>query len=509
MGLESLGYTQEQLALLSDEELVKLSELIEAKEEDERLEKATDRFLDFAEYISPEHNYSGFYKVYYTILGMFADGKINRLMVSVPPQTGKSEGSTRKLPAFLFGKNPNIKMAIGSYSSDLSKDFNSDIQKIIDSPEYHKIFPNTMLSGSPYDKDGIKGFSRTREQFEILKKKGVLYSLGRGGGLTGKTIDLAILDDLYKNYEEANSPIVREEAINFYKSVIRTRNPKQELIVFTRWHEEDLIGFIESKETVVTINSLIDIDNIPPRAWVKINFEALKDSEPTDIDPRKYGEPLAPEKHSKERLEEEKKLDKENFECLYQGNPFSKEGLMYGEFSTYPSLPPLRIIKCETDTADKGTDFFCAVVYGLPLDWNDDSVYVLDIMYTKEPMEVTEPMYINLLNRWRVNEADIESNNGGRGFSRAIESKVNAVINQKYQTSNKEARIFSNRAKVNRDILFPVGWEHSFDKFHSHLTKFKKFFKANKTDETADVLTSIIERKDDGFRVEDIEIDND
>ena len=56
--------------------------------------------------------------------------------------------------------------------------------------------------------------------FKKLKKKGVLYSLGRGGGLTGKTIDLAILDDLYKNYEEANSPIVREEAINFYKSVI-------------------------------------------------------------------------------------------------------------------------------------------------------------------------------------------------------------------------------------------------------------------------------------------------
>jgi len=509
MGLESLGYTQEQLALLSDEELVKLSELIEAKEEDERLERAKDSLLCFSEYIEPDFNYKGFYEVYYTVLDLFARGKINRLIVSVPPQHGKSHGSTRKLPAYLLGKNPNIRMAIGSYSADLSKDFNSDIQKIIDSPEYHKIFPNTMLSGSPYDKEGVKGYSRTREQFEVLKKKGILYSIGRGGGLTGKTIDLAILDDLYKNYEEANSPIVREEAINFYKSVIRTRAPKQELIVFTRWHEEDLIGYIESKETVVTINSLMDIDNVPPRAWVKINFEALKDSEKTDIDPREQGEALVEFLHSKIRLEEEKKLDKENFECLYQGNPLSKEGLMYGEFSTYPSLPPLRIIKCETDTADKGTDFFCAVVYGLPLDWNDDSVYVLDIMYTKEPMEVTEPMYINLLNRWRVNEADIESNNGGRGFSRAIESKVSAVINQKYQTSNKEARIFSNRAKVNRDILFPVGWEHSFDKFHSHLTKFKKFFKANKTDETADVLTSIIERKDDGFRVEDITIEND
>jgi len=175
MGLESLGYTQEQLVLLSDEELVKLSELIEAKEEDERLERAKDSLLCFSEYIEPDFNYKGFYEVYYTVLDLFARGKINRLIVSVPPQHGKSHGSTRKLPAYLLGKNPNIRMAIGSYSADLSKDFNSDIQKIIDSPEYHKIFPNTMLSGSPYDKEGVKGYSRTREQFEVLKKKGILY----------------------------------------------------------------------------------------------------------------------------------------------------------------------------------------------------------------------------------------------------------------------------------------------------------------------------------------------
>lgn len=492
MGLLDLGYTEEQLALLSDEELVKLSELIEAREHDIMLEMASNDFLGFSKYIEPDFNYEGFYEVYYTVLNLFAMGIIKRLIISVPPQHGKSHGSTRKLPAYMFGKNPNIRMAIGSYSADLSKDFNSDIQKIIDSPEYHRIFPETMLSGSPYDKTGIKGFSRTREQFEILKKKGILYSIGRGGGLTGKTIDLAILDDLYKNYEEANSPIVREEAINFYKSVIRTRAPKQELIVFTRWHEEDLIGYIESKETVVTLESLSDLDNIPDRAWVKINFEALKDSEPTDIDPRKHGEALVEFLHSKVRLEEEKKLDKENFECLYQGNPVNKEGLMYGEFATYDTLPQLRIVKCETDTADKGTDYFCAVVYGLPLDWNDDKVYVLDVMYTKEPMEVTEPQYINLLNRWRVNEADIESNNGGRGFSRSIEKFVGAVINQRYQTGNKESRIFSNRAKVNRDIVFPLGWEHRFDKFHSHITKFKKFFKANKTDDGCFIAGTMI-----------------
>ena len=511
MKIEGVEYTEEQLGLLSDEELVKLSELLDAKEYDEVLSNATNNFLDFSKYIEPDFSYDGFYKVYYTILNMFANGAIKRLMVSVPPQHGKSHGSTRKLPAYMFGKNPNLKMAIGCYSADLSKDFNSDIQKLIDCAEYNKIFPDTLLSGSIYDKQGIKGYSRTRDQFEIVKKKGILYSVGRGGGLTGKTIDLAVLDDLYKNYEEANSPIVREEAINFYKSVIRTRNPKQELIVFTRWHEDDLIGFIESKETVVTIKSFDDLKNIPERAWVKINFEALKDSEPTEIDPRNEGEALIPFLHSKERLEEEKRLDKENFECLYQGNPMSKEGLMYGEFGTYEpyELPELRIIKNETDTADKGTDYFCSINYGLPLDWSDPNIYILDVMYTQEPMEITEPQFINFINKWRVNETDIESNNGGRGFGRAVENKICAVMNQRYQTSNKESRVFSNRAKVTRDIKFPKGWENRWDKFHSHVTKFKKLYKANKTDDGADVLTGIVEKANEGFRVEDIIIEND
>lgn len=509
MGLEGLGYTPEQLSLLSDEELVKLSELIEAKDEDIRQFKATESFLDFSRYMEPEFTYEGFHEVYYTVLDLFAKGIIKKLIVTVPPQHGKSSGSTIKLPAYLMGKNPNIKIAIGCYGAELAKSFNSKTQGIIDSPEYHKIFPDTVLSGSIFDKKNSKGYTRTRDAFEIVGKKGELMSVGIGGTLTGKSIDLSILDDLYKNYVEANSPIVRAEVINFYKSVVMSRFPKQELIVFTRWHDEDLIGYIEEQESVFTIESINDVYKIPKNGWVKINFEAIKESEPTEIDPRQYGEVLAPYLRDEDVLLRAKKIDKEIFECLYQGNPVNKDGLMYGDFGTYDTLPQLRIVKCETDTADKGTDFFCAVVYGLPLDWNDNNIYVLDVMYTKEPMEVTEPMYINLINKWRVNEADIESNNGGRGFSRSIEKYVCAVVNQRYETGNKESRIFSNRAKVNRDIVFPIGWEYKFDKFHSHITKFKKFYKANKTDDGADVLSNMVIRKDEGFTLDDIEIYND
>lgn len=182
---------------------------------------------------------------------------------------------------------------------------------------------------------------------------------------------------------------------------------------------------------------------------------------------------------------------------------------MYDTFKTYKHLPELREIKNATDTADTGKDFLCSINYALPLSWDDSNIYILDVIYTQAPMEITEPMVINMLNRWRVSEADIESNNGGRGFARTIQKSVRTVVNSYPQRSNKESRIYSNRAKVNRNIVFPEDWATRWPEFYASVTRFKKKFKANKTDDAPDTLTMIIEKSEDGFRIEDIEIDND
>jgi len=503
------GLTLEQMSRLSDDELNELEALLSAKERDENFSKAKGNFLNFSKYINPDFHFHGFHGVYYKILGMFAEGKIKRLIISVPPQMGKSSASTKMLPAYLFGHNPNMKIAIVSYSGDLAKEFNRDIQKVIDSEEYHKLFPETILASSTFSDNSVKGYERTATKFEIVNKKGSLVAIGRGGGLTGKSVDTVIIDDLYKNFEEANSPITREEAINLYKTVIGSRRPKQELIVFTRWHEEDLIGWLEDNHTVINADCWDDFDNIPNKAWIKINFEGLKETPPTEIDPRKTGEALVPELLDVEDYLEKRKEDVENFNCLYQGNPISKEGLMYSTFKTYKHLPELREIKNATDTADTGKDFLCSITYALPLAWDDNQIYILDVIYTQAPMEITEPMVINMLNKWRVSEADIESNNGGRGFARTIQKGVRTVVNSYPQRSNKESRIYSNRAKVNRDIVFPDDWATRWPEFYAHVTRFKKKFKANKTDDGVDCITMVIERSEEGFRVEDIEIDND
>ena len=171
-------------------------------------------------------------------------------MITVPPQHGKSEGSTRRLPAYMLGVNPDLRIAVSSYNSTFASKFNRDIQRIIDTPEYNHVFSDTLLSGSIKQSSQ---FLRNSTEFEIVNKKGSLKSVGRGGALTGNPVDVMIMDDLYKDFAEGNSPIIRDSVWDWYTTVVKTRlhNDSQELIVFTRWHEDDLIGRLEKKKVLL------------------------------------------------------------------------------------------------------------------------------------------------------------------------------------------------------------------------------------------------------------------
>lgn len=479
--------------MLTDSEIRRAKWLIRQNE----IEDSRDSLLEFTKFTQPTFDPSPFHQIYYHVIDLFAKGIIPRLIVTVGPQHGKSMASTRQLPAYLFGRNPNLKIAVASYNSTFARKFNRDIQRIIDTKEYNEVFPNTYLNESNVVTVS-DSYLRNSEEFEIVGHRGSLKAVGRGGPLTGNPVDIMIMDDLYKDYAEGNSPLIRDAVIDWYTSVVKTRlhNDSQELIVFTRWHEDDLIGWLEKKETVVTINSFADIENIPEGSWVKINFASIKEDEPTELDPRQRGEALWPVKHSLKKLEKTRALDVEMFNCLYQGNPMSAEGLLYRPFKVWKELPELKIKKAYVDTADKGTDFLCGIAYGLPVNPNDQNIYVLDVYYTDEPMEVTEPGCAAMLIKHNVNLCDIESNNGGRGFARKVNDLTppNIVIDWFTMSGNKESRIFSQSAQVNNTLVFPEAWSIDHPVFYDHVTRFKKLFKANKQDGGPDCMTGIIER---------------
>jgi predicted phage terminase large subunit-like protein len=461
--------------------------------------KARNSLLDFTKSTLDGFQVEDFHRKYYTLLDKFAKGEIKKLIITMPPQHGKSEGSSRRLPAYILGINPDKKIAVSSYNTTFASKFNRDIQRIIDTPKYFDIFPKTTLNASNVVTVS-SNYLRNSLEFEIIGKKGGLKSVGRGGALTGNRVDVMIMDDLYKDYMEGNSPLIRENVWDWYTSVVSTRlhNNSQELIVFTRWHEDDLIGRLESNGKVKELKDMNNIPKLKNDEWLKVNFEAIKESEKTQIDNRNTGDSLWESMHSKEGLISSMEMDVEKFKCLYQGNPQSKEGLLYSDFKTYTDIPQLKQIKNYTDTADTGTDKLCSIVYGIPLSSSDTHLYVLDVLYTDEPMEKTEPLTIDLLNKNNVNISLVESNNGGRGFARIVQAATRTNVKWFHQSSNKEARIFSNSASVSSKIVFPKDWFLRWTPFYNDVTKYKKLFKANKFDDAPDTLTGIIEEETKG-----------
>lgn len=448
----------------------------------------------FAQYVMPGFQRSGFHEKYYEGLNLFAHGIIKRLIITIPPQHGKSLGSSQLLPAYLLGLKPSLKIAIASYAFSLATKFNKRTQRTMTSEPYTRVFPLSRLKENS-DNSTASNYSQTTEGFEVVGYAGGVQSVGRGGGLTGNEVDIMIIDDLYKDAMEGNSPTVRDAAFEWYTSVVKTRlhNDSQELIVFTRWHEDDLIGRLEATEKVIELDSF---DNVDPDfdGWYKLNFEAIKESEPTDIDPRTLGTALWPVKHNVDLLTGKRHLDRHGFDCMYQGRPASKEGLLYGSaFQTYDQLPETVKMSNYTDTADTGEDKLCSVCYRVG---RDGKVYVTDVLYTSEPMEVTEPATANMLIRNDTRSANVESNNGGRGFARAIARLAPQIkVDWFYQSGNKESRILSNSATVLQNIIMPLDWRIRWPDFYGDLTAYKRMYRANRWHDAPDVLTGIVEKE--------------
>lgn len=475
--------------------------LPEIKISDVKAELGRRHFIDFAEQVNQDLTLQPFHKIYYRVLEKFSNKEIKNLIITIGPQHGKSEGSTRLLPSNILGKYPNTKIAIGSYSDPFARQFNRDVQRIIDSTAYHNIFPNTTLNESNVVATS-GAWLRNSHIFEVVDHKGGLMAVGRGGALTGFKVDVMIMDDLYKDSSEGNSPVIREKVIDWYTSVVQKRlhNDSQQLIVFTRWHEDDLIGFIEKTDNVVVCNSWDEIDyslENDPQTWIKINFESLKESDPTEFDPRMFGEALWPSRHSSEKLIKEREKNEHEFNCMNQGNPESQEGLLYQPFKTYTEIPSRVIVKGNyTDVADTGDDYLCSITYDCAYVDKEKYCYVTDIVYTQEAMEETEKTVPLMLNRVGTRKCKVESNSGGRGFARTIE-KLTPMCEfiTFHQSANKESRILTNSAQVNKYILFPVDWAERWPVFYSHITKYKRMFAANKYDDGPDVLTGIYEEE--------------
>ncbi|ERI62718.1 hypothetical protein HMPREF1551_01665, partial [Capnocytophaga sp. oral taxon 863 str. F0517] len=163
-----------------------------------------ETLLSFTRSTLPTFTPAPFHEVYYDQLTQFAYGHIKKLMITMPPQHGKSEGATRRLPAFILGHQPDKRIAIVSYNAIKARKFNRELQRIIDDDTYHRLFPQTLLSGqisssSNSTTSKSRNYARNVDECEIVGYQGSFKTIGVGGSLTGEPVDVLIMDDLYKD----------------------------------------------------------------------------------------------------------------------------------------------------------------------------------------------------------------------------------------------------------------------------------------------------------------------
>lgn len=275
-------------------------------------------------------------------------GEIRRLMVFMPPRHGKSEVVSKKFPSYFLGRNPDKEVIISSYSADLAYDFS-------------RIARNTLkewgmrLWGVQVAKDsGAVG------RWGIEGTRGGFTAAGVGGPITGRGAHVAIIDDPFKNWQDAASKTIRETVWDWYRSTLRTRlAPGGAIIlVMTRWHEDDLAGRL-----------LKEMKEGTGEHWEVVSLPAV--AEEDDALGREPGEVLWPERFPPHEYGEMKKaVGTRLWISLYQQRPAPDEGQIFKRdwWKFYKQIPNrfhevIQSWDC-TFKDEKSSDFVVGQVWG-------------------------------------------------------------------------------------------------------------------------------------------------
>lgn len=283
--------------------------------EQQRLGTPETKMLPFTLRTFPEYRPGWFHRVLCSEVDWFleevAAKRSPRLIISAPPQHGKSEIISRRTPAMAFGRWPDLRIIGTSYSADRAEDFSRDVQKIIDSEKYHRIFPNTRVVGEFSDPKEAKRTKAEAKLFEIVGHRGRYRAAGVGGGITGEPAEILLVDDPIKDYAEAISETIRESTWNWLTSVAfsRVQEGGGIILMATRWHQDDPIGRLLDRQR---------------GKWRYINFPAIAETSDDQLHFRKIGEELSKERFSLPFLLDIRDggtVSKYVWSALYQGRP--------------------------------------------------------------------------------------------------------------------------------------------------------------------------------------------
>lgn len=403
----------------------------------------------------------------------FLESDEDLCVINLPPRHGKSR-TAGKLAEWIFGNNQTMKIMTGSYNETLSTVFSKGVRNTIQEIKAHE---DTIVYSDIFPEVRIKQGDGAMNLWSLEGGYNNYLATSPTGTSTGFGANVLMIDDLIKNSSEAFNDLILEKHWEWFTNTMFSRLEENAkiIIIMTRWSDNDLAG-----------RALSHFKN----EHKKIRHIIMKAKQDD-------GTMLCDDILSIESYEmKTRAMDPAIASANYQQIPINIKGKLYSSFKTYSKIDfDFEGIYSYTDTADEGDDYLCTIIFGL----YQKEAYVLDVYYTKAPMEKTEPEVARRLFDHRATHAYIESNNGGRGFARQVETHLEityqtngTVIIWFHQSHNKKARILSNASWIMEHVYFPINWRDRWPDYFKAMNEYQREGK-NIHDDAPDATTGIAE----------------
>lgn len=411
------------------------------------------------------------------------------LILNMPPRFYKSR-TLQLLVSWLLGKDKQLKVITAAYNKTLattgSKKIRDTIAKKKDSITeivYSDVFDSKIKYGDAgMNMWGIEGGEETN-----------YIATSPLATVTGYGADIFVLDDMIKSALEAYNADKLEAQWDWLLNTILSRfegiGGNWKLIVgMTRWHDKDISGRLIAHFSKPEIQEL-GFD------FTLITYKAETDE----------GEMLCESILNRQNYDLKKlSMSEAIFSANFNQEPINLKGVLYGTFKTYVwgEHPPFVRIVSYTDTADgdgkknADNDYYAHVIGGVT---RTKDIYALDMLYTKENADITEALHASRMIEYKVNYDHIESNAGGKAYSRNVKKLAQAMGNKKtvikafHQSANKYARIVSNATNVMNQFYVPEDWRTRWPEASKHLVEYQATGK-NDHDDIEDSVTGLIEK---------------
>ena len=402
---------------------------------------AFSRLIAYAAFQWPNYRDAPHHRLIARKLEAVERGDIQRLMITMPPRHGKSMLASEFFPAWYMGRNPDHYVVISTYAQDLADDFGRKVKNQIDDETYQGVFPGVRLADD----------SRSNKRFHVeqeaggyeygLTQPGAFYAVGVGGPLTGRGAHLLLIDDPVKNREDADSEVIRKKTKDWYTSTAYTRLMPggRVVIIQTRWHEDDLSGWLIAEHQ--------------HEGWEVLNLPAIGDD----------GQALWPEQYPIAALEKIKlAIGPRDWSALYQQRPAPETGDYFKAewLRPYDIAPERNTLNVYGGsdyavTADGG-DYTVHAVVGIDA---EGRLWLLDLWRGQASSDVWVEAFCDLVAKWKpigwAEETGQIKAGVGPFLTKRMRERKTFVAREQFPTrGDKAVRAQSIRGRMAMDGLY-------------------------------------------------------